>query len=63
MQMTFKDIVAGAVRRAILRIQWERDLFATVETFPVKDKPLETAITIKMKNASYRFVVQVRQLK
>ena len=63
MPITFKDIVAKAVRSAIMRIQWERDPFAVVENSFVKEKPLETIITIRMRHISYRFMVQVRQLK
>lgn len=50
--MMFKDVVAKAVSRAVRNIQWERDPFAIVETLPVPGKPLETAITIKMRHTS-----------
>lgn len=63
MPTTFKNIIAGAVRRAVLKIQWEDDPFAKVKMEAVKDKPLETTITIKTNWKTYKYIVQVREIK
>jgi hypothetical protein len=59
----FKSVIANAVRRAVTHIAWERDPFVEIKTEPVKDKPLETLITARMSRISYKFIVQVREIK